>query len=404
MKSKLITKNFLLILQGDAISTIGDILYSIAVGYWVYQKTGSTALMGVMSSISMVTTMIVQPISGAIVDRLDRKKVIISMDLLRGIMMIVASILAFTNKLSVLQILILSFLGALSNVFFQPAIDTVFIDIIPKDEMMRGQSISQSIANLINLVGKAISGALVAWLGVPFIILLNGISFILSAITEMFIDVPKNKKEDSSLSVSTIIKDIKKGFEYVCTDKILKVFVPSVIIINFIGSGTGPLFLPLMLNKGFSVEQYGYITALITLSSLICVLLLGIKKFNSKQRYWIFVQSFVFSTIIYIIAYSSNNIYVMMIMIFIATALNVVGNTILNAAMMIALPEESKATVLSFISSASIGASGLGTVLVGVLGEFISLQALFIITTVLVLLPILYMCFNKTTKELIYNN
>lgn len=247
MKGKLLTKNFLLILQGDAISTIGNVLYSIAIGYWVYQKTGSTALMGVMSSISMITTMVVQPISGAIVDRLNRKKVIVAMDALRGYMMIVVAVLAFANTLSIPQILILSFLGALGNVFFQLAIDTVFINIITKDEMMRGQSISQAIANIINLVGKALSGALVAWLGVPTIILLN-------------------------------------------------------------------------------------------------------------------------------------------------------------ASMMIALPQESKATVLSFISSASIGASGLGTMVAGVLGEFISLQTLFIITAELVLLPILYMCLNKTTKELIYNN
>ena len=53
MHKKLWNKDFTLMLQGDAFSTLGDLLYSVAIGYWVYEQTGSSTLMGVMSSISM---------------------------------------------------------------------------------------------------------------------------------------------------------------------------------------------------------------------------------------------------------------------------------------------------------------------------------------------------------------
>ena len=59
MHKKLWNKDFILMLQGGAFSALGDILYSVAIGYWVYDQTGSSTLMGLMSAISMFMVMIV---------------------------------------------------------------------------------------------------------------------------------------------------------------------------------------------------------------------------------------------------------------------------------------------------------------------------------------------------------
>ena len=58
MVKKLWNKNFTLLLQASAISTIGDIMYGVAIGYWVFAQTGSSTLMGIMSAISMFVTML----------------------------------------------------------------------------------------------------------------------------------------------------------------------------------------------------------------------------------------------------------------------------------------------------------------------------------------------------------
>ena len=61
MHKKLWNKDFILLLQASAVSTIGDLMYSVAIGYWVYEQTGSSSLMGVMTSISMFVTMFLSP-------------------------------------------------------------------------------------------------------------------------------------------------------------------------------------------------------------------------------------------------------------------------------------------------------------------------------------------------------
>lgn len=98
MQKKLWNKDFILMLQGGTVSGLGDLLYSVAIGFWVYEMTGSNTLMGVMSSISMFMSMIVMPFSGTIIDKCNRKAVIVGMDVLRGIIMLVVGALALVES------------------------------------------------------------------------------------------------------------------------------------------------------------------------------------------------------------------------------------------------------------------------------------------------------------------
>ena len=85
---KLWNRDYVLLLQGNAVSTIGDIIYSVAIGFWVYQQTGSSTLMGLMSSISMFVTMFLSPFCGSIVDKCNRKWLIVAIDTVQGIVML----------------------------------------------------------------------------------------------------------------------------------------------------------------------------------------------------------------------------------------------------------------------------------------------------------------------------
>ena len=116
---KLWNKDFILLLQGSTVSTIGDLMYSVAIGYWVYEQTGSNSLMGIMSAISMFVTMFLSPFSGSIVDKANRKWVLVGMDLMQGVIMITVGILAYTERLNVPIVLIAALLAALGAIVKQ---------------------------------------------------------------------------------------------------------------------------------------------------------------------------------------------------------------------------------------------------------------------------------------------
>ena len=404
MKRKLWNKDTILMLQGNAVSALGDILYSVAIGYWVYEKTGSSALMGIMSSISMFMTMLVMPFSGSIIDKCSRKLVIVGMDTLRGVIMLALGVLAFADSLSVPVVLAAAFLASACSVFFSPAVNTLMLDIIPHDDMVRGQSVFSGVNSFVNLVGKAISGALVAFLGVPLIVLLNGVSYLVSAFTELFITVPKTVHQGEKITLGGIFSDFRVAAREIFRNRYLKLFIPCALILNLLSAGSMTLMLPFALEKGFTVDMYGYLMSVETAASLLCVCLLGVVRLKPKARYWGMSGGFLSATLFFVLTYLEKNFAVMCVSMFLASFANAMGNCVFNASMMLALPEENRGAILGFISAASTGGCALSSVIFGVLGDVFPLYLVFTAGCLLSVLPMAYMCLHKHAREFVLMN
>ena len=401
MVKKLWNKNFVLLLQASAVSMIGDLMYSVAIGYWVYQQTSSNSLMGIMSSISMFVTMFLSPFSGTIVDKLNRKWVLVLGDAFQGILMLTVGVLALTNRLTVPIVLIAAFLAAFGGVFYSPASRTVIIDIVPRDDLVRGQSLFSGVNSTINMIGSAFSGAMVAFLGVPLIIIINGCSNIYSAISEMFISVPKTKHQGEKVSLGGILSDAKSAIKIVFENSCLRIFIPCAILLNFLAAGPFTLMLPFTIEKGFELGQYGILMSITTVASLLCVILLGTIKLNSKAKYWIMALGFSISVVCWIFAYQSTNFVSVCIWMFLGAFLNCAGNTVFSASMMLALPEGNRGAILGFFSAATTGGTAFSALTYGFLGDIFPLYVIFTIGSLLSLVPMMFMCFNYNIKKFI---
>ncbi len=398
---KLLNKDFVLLLQGNAVSTIGDVMYSVAIGYWVYQATGSSALMGIMSSISMFVTMFLSPFCGSIVDKCNRKWVIVGIDLMQGALMLSVGVLAYLNALSVPIVMIAAFLAAMGSVFYSPAISTVMLDLIPRDDMVRGQSMHSGIVSLVDLMGTAFSGAMVALLGVPLIVVLNGVSNLYSACTELLVRVPKTVQQGTAVTVRRVLSDSLTAAKTIFTDGHLKLFVPCILILNLLSAGPMSLLLPFCTEKGLAVEYYGYLGAIFSAAAVVAVIILGAVKLKPRARYWVMSMGFVLSIPCFIAAYFSTGFLTMGVFTFFAGFLNCAGNTVFNAALMLALPQENRSAIMGFIRSASVGGVALSAVTYGFLGELFPLYLVFAVGTMISLFPMLYLCLHPRTRSFV---
>lgn len=404
MVKKLWNKNFALLLQASAISTIGDIMYGVAIGYWVFAQTGSSTLMGIMSAISMFVTMFLSPFAGSIIDKCNRKWVIVIGDLFQGAIMLTVGVFAHMDKLSVPGVLVAAFLAALGGVFYSPAANTTLIDIIPKDDIVRGQSLFSGVSSTINLVGTAFSGVVVAFFGVPLIIVLNGLSNIYSAISELFISIPKTSQQGEAVNIKSILSDTKAAITEIISDPHMQLFVPCLLILNLLASGPFSLILPFTMEKNFSVEQYGYLMSVWSIASLASVIILGIIKFSPKARFWIMAVSFSASSIFMVLTFLATEFIPMCIFAFISGFLNAAGNAIFSASMMLALPEKNRGAILGFVSSACVGGTALSSVIYGILGDIFPLYIVFAIGSAISLIPMIFLCAHPRTKAFIVSN
>lgn len=144
--------------------------------------------------------------------------------------------------------------------------------------------------------------------------------------------------------------------------------------------------------------------AIWTAASLICVLMLGVVKLKPKTRFWVLAVGFTSSVLFFGLTYISKQFVPMCIMAFLASFANCAGNTIFNASLMLALPEENRGAILGFIQSASVGGTALSAVIYGVLGDVLPLYLVFTVGNLISLAPMLYLCFNPRTKEFVINH
>jgi len=402
--NKLFNRDFVLLWQGMAFSAFGSILYSIAIGYWVYETTGSTALMGMISSITLFTMVFLGPITGAMTDRMHRRNVLVITDMVRGGIFLLVGYMALISELNVTMVVIVALVSGVCGAFFSPAASSLFPDLLPNDEVVRGQSIASGTDSLIRLAGSAASGSLIVMFGVPILILLNGATYFLSAFSELFITPITTKNQNTKIDVKTIISDMKAGAKFAFTSAGLSTMMIAVLIINLLASGFNTLMVAYVLSQGMDMIQYGMIAGATSFGGLVGMMIISLIKIKDEKRYLVSMSTFIMSSVFIVIGLVLGNYYQLIIFFFIAQLTNAIGNALFNAAFILYTPQEKRGILVGFISSAAIFGSATSALIYGFLGEFIPLKFLGIFGNILAMVPFVAILRDKNTKKIFATN
>ena len=170
------TLNFLLLWQGQLVSVLGDVVYAIALGFWVLAVTGSTALMGGLLAASTLSRILASPVAGVVIDRGDRRKLMIWMDAVRGAAVVAVGIAAFAGFLQVWMVFAAGVILGLCGAFFTPAVGSVIPDITSPAKVVQANSVFSMLQTGGNIIGNSAGGVLFQLLGAPFLFLFNGLS------------------------------------------------------------------------------------------------------------------------------------------------------------------------------------------------------------------------------------
>lgn len=386
---KLWNRNFILLMQGAFVSTLGDALYSFAIGYYVYQLTGSEAMLGLFSSISMLAIMVLGPVAGAFADRISRKGLIVWMDALRGVVMLVIGGFCIAGRLSIDLLMALTLIIAVSGAFFGPAYSSVTVDLVPHAELARARSVESSLSMVVKVSSRAVGGVLVATIGVGALILFNGVSFLLSALSEQFIHLPASPKqaEGRRLSPAMLLHDLRQGFLAVLHTRGLNTTFFLLLAVNLLCSGVYSLMLVLTTEKGFTIIQYGLLMMLFSIGGLAGSLLMSLFSFSGRCRLWLAFWGFVLMFPLTIVALHTRSFWLMSVLMLLAMAGNSVGNIVTNTGLTLLIPKASRSTILGVVMASTMGGSALSNILYGLLAEWFSLSVVGTVGLLLAVVP-----------------
>ncbi|MGL4374257.1 MAG: MFS transporter, partial [Turicibacter sp.] len=377
---KLYNKNFFLLWQGQLVSVFGDAIYSIALGFWVLQETGSTAIMGLMMALVNVPIIILGPMSGVIVDRSDRKKLIIIGDVIRGIGMLLIAGAAIFGVLEVWMVMLMGIVLGICSSFFNPSISSVLPDIVPKENLVKANSSYSMATTGASIIGQSIGGFIYAMLGAPIMFLVNGISYLFSAFTELFIDVPKVERKNINL---TFKEDFLEGLKFIITfEGLVRTIIVSVFI-NFLFGMIRVLIIPWFLsNPDLGMAKYGILGGFQSIGIILGTVVLSFITIETKHKYF----AYLFSIIIFIsgvcLAATFNHFVFILLFFVIAYCFQFIFNTLARSAIMLMTPQDKRGKVMATIVTLAMLFSPLGNLLGGVLGEFIEPRFVIILNSI----------------------
>lgn len=261
--ASVLNKNFILLIFGHSTSKMGNIIYNSLLALWLVQNTGNTKFFGYITAAGMLPIFLFNLFSGVLVDNFNKKKILILTDILSSLTCIVVSFMVFNNIINIPILIIASFLLGTCSSLFDPAAKSIVKDLINKNNLIRANSIFNTVLQIISVASPLIASILCGILGLnlAYIFLYNGVTFFISAISEFYINYTNIQSSPVKLSKDLVIKDILDGLYYIKSTKWLFQLLLVIAFVNFFLSGYN-IILPLFFNNNFYNGESLYFTAI----------------------------------------------------------------------------------------------------------------------------------------------
>lgn len=181
----LTTRDFGLLFSGQVISQIGDSLNKVALLWFIYELTGSALKMIVIGLLQTIPPLVFGPVIGVYLDRLPKKAVMIWVDLIRTFMVMSIPLLHAMEALTLERLYLLVFLTAIVSTVFGPALASAVPHIVTRSQLTSANALIQGTAYIGVLVGPAVAGVGIAWIGAQNVLWINAATFFISALCLM---------------------------------------------------------------------------------------------------------------------------------------------------------------------------------------------------------------------------
>ncbi len=376
-------RDFRVLWIGQVISQIGNYFFYIALLIKVNDLTHSTATIGILLMVFSLPQAIIGPWAGAYVDRLNRRWLMIISDLIRGIAVIFFVDMTSSHQLWLAYLLALIMGSAAS--FFIPAKDAVIPLLVPQEELLSANALSQTMQVAAMLIGPATAGFIIAWAGLDTAFLVDSGSFIVSALSIFAI---ANAKIAHSLpgeptvasGATSIWRELSVGFHYVMHSRLL-VTLTAMIMVVMLGAGAlNVLWVPFFQDEfHVGAEGLGMVDAMQGVGMLLGGIAVG--NFTGRWSHEVILSFAVAFVGLVTVALGFLPAFWMYfpVMLFFGVALPP-ANSAAMTLIQVHTPNEVLGRVNGLFSSLVSVSSLISMGLAGALGALISIRLLFIIS------------------------
>lgn len=241
---------FTIIWFGQLVSMLGTGMTNFALSFWIFEQTGQATALTIAIFCFVAPSIILSPIAGAIVDRSNRKMVMILTDLAAGIVTIIWLLLVVFGDLQIWQIYLGNIIAGAFNSFQFPAFSAAVSLMIPKEQFGRAAGMMDFAGAASNILAPAFAGALLAPIGLAGIMAIDVITFLFAIGTVLVIHIPQPERSpDEPVERPSIWQDSLFGFRYIRSKPSLLGLQLVFAALNFLAAFGAAVMVPMILAR-----------------------------------------------------------------------------------------------------------------------------------------------------------
>ena len=270
---------FFILWTGQALSLLGSAAVQFALIWWLTQQTGSATVLAMATLVGLLPTVVLGPVIGVLVDRWDRKRVMLVSDAMVALASLVLACLYFAGAATTGVVFVILFLRGLGAAFYSPAMLASTSLMVSGEHLTRIQGLNQMLQGGVNIVAAPLGALLFAALPMTGVMLVDVVTALFSIVPLVFIHVPRPRRaSQAALEVaSSIWSEMVAGMHYLVERK---GHLTLVVMATLINACLVPAFslLPLLVSRELRGDalQLAWVTTAFGIGTIAGGILLGI--------------------------------------------------------------------------------------------------------------------------------
>ncbi len=363
------SRNYRLFFTGQSISLIGTWMQKTAVSWVIYTLTHSTLMLGVTLFCSQFPSFLFSLIGGVVSDRYNRYRVLLTTQLASMLQALLLAVLILLKHYEVWEILALSVMLGIINAFDVPARQSLVYEMVEdKADLPNALALNSSMVNLSRLIGPAIAGLVLEYMGDGVCFLLNALSFVAVIGSLLLMRLPRYIKKPHPKNV---FGELKEGFSYIKRTPSIAFVLVMLALISLMVLPFSTL-IPYYARDVFkgTATTFGIIDSFIGLGAFSGAIFLASLKPRTNLKKILFINTLVFGAGLVLFSHERN--YPLALLFVTIAGFGMMSQiTVSNTLIQTTVAQNMRGRVISFYAMAFFGMQPLGGLLVGAISKWV---------------------------------
>lgn len=206
---------FAVVWIGQSISLVGSQLVQFALIWWLTKTTGSATVLATATLVGLLPQILLGPFAGTLVDRWNRRLVLIVADSINALAVLVLAYLFWAGPVEIWQVYLVIFVRSIAGGFHLPAMQASVTLMVPKEHLSRVQGVNQMLMGFLNILSAPLGALLLELLPMQGVLGVDVVTALIAVMTLVVVRIPQPEKSAYQAGQASFWQDFVAGFKYV---------------------------------------------------------------------------------------------------------------------------------------------------------------------------------------------